>query len=224
MRILIIEDEKDISEFLRANLEAEYFVVDIAEDGERGSYLARTNEYDLIVLDNGLPRKPGSQVCQEIRANKITTPILMLSVQSATPLKITMLNSGADDYVTKPFSFEELLARINALLRRPQVVVDNVFRIDDLIVDTNKHKVIRGKKEIYLTRKEFVLLEYLIKQKGDVISRGKIIEHVWDDEIDPFSKTIEVHILNLRRKIDTSHKKRLIHNIPGRGYKIDVPA
>lgn len=220
MRILIIEDDKGISDFLKVSLENECFVVDTAEDGEKGSFLALTNDYDLIILDYILPKEDGHQVCEKIRKKGRTVPILILSVKSEVVTKVDILNIGADDYLTKPFSFEELLARIKALLRRPKQIESEVLKIDDLILDTKKHLVKRGKKEIYLTRKQFMLLEYLMKNQGMVLSRGMIMEHVWDMNTDPFSNTIEAHIRILRRKIDLPKRKKLIHTIPGIGYKI----
>jgi DNA-binding response OmpR family regulator len=223
MRILIIEDSKEITNFLKLSLEGEQFVVDVAEDGERGSFWARTNDYDLIILDNILPKKTGLEVCEEIRKSGKTMPIIVLSVRSETLTKIQLLNAGADDYLIKPFSFEELLARIRALLRRPKVIESEILQVDDLTLDTKKCLVKRGKKEeIYLTRKEFMLLEYLLKNSGSVLSRGMIMEHVWDMNVDPFSNTIESHILSLRRKIDSPGRKKLIHTVSGRGYKIDA--
>lgn len=222
MRILLIEDNKEIINFLQKSLKAECYIVDVAEDGEKGSFLARTNEYDLVILDYILPQKDGLAVCKEIRKDGKTVPIIILTVKSEVEDKITLLNSGADDYLTKPFSFAELLARIKALLRRPKKVEKEVLKIDDLVVNTNGHTTKRGAKEIYLTRKEFTLLEYLIRNQGKVLSRGMLMEHVWDMEADPFSNTIESHILNLRRKIDFNGKKKLIHTVPGRGYKLDI--
>ena len=222
MRILIVEDEKEIRSFIKKSLEAECFVVDAAEDGEKGSYLARTNDYDLVVLDNIMPKKNGLQVCEEIRNDKKNVPILILSVKSETTTKVDLLNAGADDYLTKPFSLDELLARIKALLRRPKQIKDDILEIDDLVLDANKHIVQRGKEKIYLTRKEFILLQYLMKSPGVVFSRSMIMEHVWDMSVDPFSNTIESHILSLRKKIDVKGKKKLIYTVSGRGYKMDL--
>lgn len=222
MRILIIEDEKEIGSFLKENLESECFVVDWESDGNKGSYMARTNQYDLLILDNLLPGKEGSQICQELREMGQMVPILMLSVQSDIPRKVNLLNLGADDYLPKPFSYTELLARVKALLRRPTQFVGDTLRLDDLMLDTQSYAVYRGERPIYLTRKEFELLEYLMRNKGKVLSRGMIMEHVWDINADPFSNTIETHVLNLRRKVDKNTKKRLIHTISGRGYKIDL--
>ena len=221
MRVLVIEDESGISRLLKAGLESEYFAVDIAEDGERGSYLARTNGYDIIILDNMLPFKNGKEVCDEVRKSGVTTPIIMLSVQADMTTKVDLLNKGADDYLTKPFSLEELIARIRALLRRPTTISSDVFDIDDLVLDTKRHTVFRGIREITLTKKEFMLLELLLRRKRTVVSRGTIMEHVWDMHIDPFSNTVESHILNLRKKLHTKGKKQLIHTVPGVGYKID---
>lgn len=222
MRILVVEDEEGIASFLKAGLESEYFAVDVAEDGERGSFFGRTNDYDVIILDNMLPKKNGDQVCDDIRKAGKTTPIIMLSARSELGIKVELLNKGADDYMTKPFSLEELLARIRALLRRPTIISSEILKTDDLTLDTKQHVIKRGDKEIYLTKKEFMLLELLLKKKGSVVSRGTIMEHVWDMNVDPFSNTIESHILNLRKKIALDGAKELISTLPGIGYKIEA--
>lgn len=219
MKILIIEDDKKIIDFLKASLEAEYFAVDVAHDGEKGLYLARTNEYDLIILDNNLPKKKGNEVCEMLRQEGKTTPILVLSVKTETHDKVELLNLGADDYLSKPFSFQELLARIRALLRRPQQIEGDVLSISDVTMDTKRLKVLHQDKEVLLTRKEFMLLELLMRNRGTVLSRSMILEHVWDINADPFSNTIESHIMSLRQKLDP--QKKLIQTIPGRGYRID---
>jgi DNA-binding response OmpR family regulator len=221
MRILIIEDDAKINNFLRISLESEYFVVDTTHDGEEGFYLAKTNLYDVIVLDSMLPSKTGLEICRELRTEGITTPIIGLSVKSETANKVGFLNAGADDYLTKPFSFEELTARIHAILRRPKGVQTDIIEISGLELDLKKHVVRKDGKEIYLTKKEFLLLEYLMKNQGTVLSRGMILEHVWDMNADPFSNTIETHIMMLRRKVDRDRELRIIHTIPGIGYKID---
>jgi DNA-binding response OmpR family regulator len=221
MRILIVEDDKNIREFLQSSLKAEAFAVDCAIDGEQGSYMARTNDYDIILLDNGLPKKDGLTVCREIRQAEKHMPIIVISVRSELPSKITLLNAGADDYVIKPFSYDELSARIRALLRRPKISHIDKLSIDTIVLDSATQKVLRGGERVYLTRKEFALLEFLLRNKGAVLSRGMIMEHVWNIESDPFSNTVEAHIRNLRKKIETK-KKHFIYNIPGRGYKIDV--
>jgi DNA-binding response OmpR family regulator len=220
MKILVVEDEKGIRDSIKASLEAEYFSVDVAEDGEAGSILARSNDYDLIVLDYILPKKLGLEICREIRTRQKAVPIIILSVISEPHKKVNLLNSGADDYLTKPFSFEELLARIRALLRRPQEIKSEILKIDDLVLNTTQHVVTLNGKEVYLTRKEFELLEYLMRNQGKVLSRGLLMEHVWDMNADPFSNTIETHILNLRRKIDLDAENKLIHTLPGSGYRM----
>jgi DNA-binding response OmpR family regulator len=221
MRILIIEDESKIAAFIKSSLEAEFFAVDVAEDGQKGAYEAQINEYDLIILDNVLPKKDGMTVCRELREAGKTMPILILSVKSETVLKTDLLNAGADDYLTKPFALAELLARVRALLRRPKKIEGDVLRIGDVSLDTKGFNVMRGKRDVPLTRKEFMLLHYLMQNEGAVLSRGMILEHVWDTNIDIFSNTIESHILSLRKKLRDTGKDRLIKTVPGRGYKIE---
>lgn len=221
MKILIVEDEREIREFLKRSLKAESFEVDVAEDGERGSYLARTGGYDLVILDNVLPKKNGFEVCKEVRLAGVITPILMLSVRSGTGTKVDLLDAGADDYLVKPFSLDELLARIRALLRRPQRVEGDVLRAGDLTVDTRRQSVRKNGKDVYLTRKEFMLLEYLMRNRGTVLSRHMILEHVWDMNADPFSNTIEAHIMSLRKKIGSKGRRGFIRTVPGRGYVVD---
>lgn len=222
MKILIIEDNISIRNVLRMSLENLSYAVDEAEDGERGSYFARINKYDLIILDNVLPKKMGQQVCEEIRESGISSPILLLSAKADVDSKVELLNSGADDYLTKPFSFSELEARMKSLLRRPQVIEDIILRGGGIELNSNTHEVIKNKKRIYLTRKEFMLLELLMKHTGKVVSRGVIMENVWDMNADPFSNTVEAHIRNLRKKLGDKGKK-LVRNIPGRGYKFPAP-
>jgi DNA-binding response OmpR family regulator len=223
MRVLIVEDELAIIDFLKKCFEAECFVVDLAYDGEQGSFLARTNDYDLVILDNIMPKKTGLEVCRDIRRDGRTVPIIVLSVRSEASEKVDLLNAGADDYLTKPFSLDELMARVRALLRRPRQIESDVYQIDDLVLDTSRYSVRRGAEEIRLTKKEFSLLKYLMKNQGVVLSRGMIMEHVWETSADPFSNTIECHILSLRKKIDGEGKSKLIQTISGRGYKIDPP-
>lgn len=223
MKILIIDDDKQIASFLKSALEAECFEVDVSNDGEDGSFLARTNEYDVIILDYNLPKKDGEEVCKEVRSDNISTPIIMLSVQSDTKTKTDLINTGADDYIAKPFSLDELLARIHAILRRPKILQSDIITLDDLEINTKSHIVKRGEKEISLTLKEFMILEFLMRNQGNVVTRAAILEHAWDMNADLFSNTIEAHISNLRRKIDISGKTRLINTISGRGYKISLP-
>lgn len=221
MRILIVEDDELVRTALKQALEAQCFAVDVATDGERGSFMGRTNAYDLVILDNMLPKRRGEQICEDIRKAGKTMPILLLSVQSEVKDKVAALNVGADDYLAKPFSHDELIARVRALMRRPTPIAEEILQFDDISLDVRSQKVMRGKQEIYLTRKEFMLLEYLLRNQGNVVSRSMLIDHVWDSSIDPFSNTIESHILSLRKKIERKRKK-IIQTVPGRGYKIDT--
>jgi DNA-binding response OmpR family regulator len=222
MRALIIDDEKDVRDLLSQHLRARCFAVDVAADGAEGSYYARTNEYDLIILDNMLPQKSGVEVCSDIRRTGGTMPILMLSALGETRHKVDLINAGADDYMIKPFSFDELMARTRALLRRPNRLQEEVFSVDGITIDVRNQSVRRGNNHIYLTRKEFMLFEYLLRYRGTVLSRGMIMEHVWDMTSDPFSNTIESHILSLRKKIGDTAQHRIIITVPGRGYKIEM--
>lgn len=217
MRMLLVEDNQEIRKILRLKFEAECFAVDEAPDGESGSFMARTNRYDIIILDNVLPKKMGGHICNEIRKELIDTPILMLSGQSDIFNKVTCLDGGADDYVTKPFSFEELKSRINALLRRPKNLLSEKIEINNISLDKNTHIVRVDGHRVYMTRKEFALLEYLLTNRGRILSRGEIMEHVWDINANPFSNTIESHIVSIRKKIGDKTKE-IIVNMPGRGY------
>jgi len=222
MRILIAEDDVQLAKIIKASLEAECYVVDIVHDGAEAIYNIKINDYDIIMLDNQMPEKTGIEVCREVRDFGKMVPILMLSVLDEATTKADLLNAGADDYMTKPYSLTELLARVRALLRRPQQIEEEILEIDNLKVDTRRNYVERDGKKIYLTRKEFMLLEYLLKNQSIVMSRGMIMEHVWDMNADPFSNTIESHILNLRKKIDIKDENKLIHTVPNRGYKIEM--
>jgi DNA-binding response OmpR family regulator len=220
MRILVVDDDKDIRGYLKANFEAECFIVDTAGDGEEGSFLARNKSYDAIILDNNMPHKSGIRVCEDVRRVGKNTPILMLSVEGDSEQKADSLDIGADDYLTKPFSYIELRSRIRALLRRPRETLAPRLQIGDLVLDTARQTVKRGKKYIYLTRKEFALLEYLMRNEGITISKNSLLEHVWEDEIDISSNTLESHVLNVRKKLGERPSNRLIHTLPGRGYQI----
>ncbi len=223
MRILIVEDNPDFLQFLKFRLEEKSFVIDAVENGAYGLDLAKTNTYDLILLDYSLPEKTGGEICVELRALGARMPIIMISgTATSLPNKIDGFNIGVDDYLVKPFYFEELLARINALLRRPPLKYDPVISFDDVALDTARQTVTRAGISVYLTRKEFALLEYLLRRAGNVASRGELLEHVWDSDTDLFSNTIETHIMNLRKKIDAPRKRKLIHSVPGRGYKLDT--
>lgn len=221
MKILVIDDDKDITNYIKAGLSDYSYAVEIANEPLNGSFMARTNIYDLIIIDYSLPQKCGVDICKEIRDSGNETPIIILTIHNEVRKKVQSLNSGADDYVVKPFSMDELKARITAICRRPKNIISSLIYIDDLIIDTNKKMVKRGDKQIYLTRKTYNLLEYLVRNRGLILSRGMIMEYVWNAESDPFSNTVEAHILNLRKKINIDGKKDLLRNIPGRGYIID---
>ncbi len=223
MRILIVEDEEKIAEFLKASLEGECFAVDIATDGEAGSYLGRTNPYDAIILDNALPKKLGIDVCRELRAKGVTTPIIILSVHSESYTKVQLLDAGADDYLIKPFSFGELMARLRALMRRSPVMTKNVLEFGDISLDLRSHIVTKNSEQIRLTRREFMLLEYFMRNPGIMLSRTMIMEHVWNMSIDPFSHTIETHVVSLRRKLgDQKRGGQIIRTMPNRGYIMET--
>lgn len=218
MRILIVEDEKKIADFIKRGLKEEGYAVDTAMDGENGLFLAKTNDYDLILLDLMLPRLDGVAVCKSLRQEKILTPIIMLTAKDALRDKVTGLDAGADDYLTKPFAFEELLARIRAILRKKSEKQMTKLQAADLELDLHTHKVTRSGKEIELTSKEYALLEYLMRNAGKVVTRTMISEHVWDIDFDTFTNVIDVYINYLRNKIDSGSKKKLIQTVRGRGY------
>ncbi len=221
MRILIIEDEHRLSNIIKKGLTDDGFAVDQAFDGEEGLYLAETEQYDLIVLDIMLPKLDGLQLCRELRQKKIKTPVLMVTAKSTTEDKVAGLDSGADDYMTKPFSFIEFRSRIHALIRRSHQEISPVLKVDDLEVDPLKHSVKRDGKAINLTPKEFAVLEFLMRHKGEVISRTMIVEHVWDYNFDGMSNVVDVFVVSLRKKIDGGYKKKLIQTVHGVGYKVD---
>jgi DNA-binding response OmpR family regulator len=222
VRILIIEDEHKIANAIKQGLEQEYFAVDVVYDGEEGLNTADTGEYDLIVLDRMLPGMDGIAICNSLRQQKIHTPILMLTAKDQIRDRVEGLDSGADDYLVKPFSFEELLARIRALLRRPHDAQGITLQVQDLTLDTVSYQVKRAGKEISLSSKEFALLEYLMRNAGRVLSKDNIIMHVWDFDSDILPNTVEAYIGYLRNKIDRPFKTgELIHTVRGFGYKID---
>lgn len=218
MRILIIEDEKKIADFLKRGLKEENYAVDCAYDGEEGHFLATTNEYDLIILDLMLPKMDGISLCRKLREEKINIPILILTAKDAIKDKVKGLDTGANDYLVKPFAFEELLARIRALLRARKDQPATMLKVGDLTLDLLTHKVMRSGKEILLTTKEYALLEYFMRNSGVVVTRTMLIEHVWDVNFEGFSNVVDVYINYLRNKIDHGHEKKLIHTIRGRGY------
>lgn len=222
MKLLLIEDEEELAQTLKQNLEAECFAVDWAENGDQGSFMARTNDYDIILLDYVMPGKNGDRVCTEIRKDGKDIPIIMLTVKSEISEKVNLFNLGVDDYITKPFSYKELMARIKAILRRPKNIKNEILTIEDIIIDPSAQEIrsTNNKKQIYLTRKEFMLFEYMARNQGKILSRGTLMEHVWDMNADPFSNTIEAHVLNIRRKLTQLTKKKIIKTIHNRGYRI----
>ena len=223
MRILVVEDERKIANAIKKGLEQESFAVDVAYEGQDGLGSALTIEYDLIILDRMLPEVDGIKICKAIRDKKINTPVLILTAKDKIRDRVEGLNAGADDYLVKPFAFEELLARIRALLRRPQGVKDNILKVDELILDTVTFEVKRSGKKISLSSKEFALLEYLMRNPGRILTKDNIIAHVWDYDADILPNTVEVYVGYLRNKIDKPFPKKrsLIQTARGFGYKIE---
>ena len=218
MRIMVVEDERKIAAFLQKGLKAEGYAVDVAADGEEGHFLAGTQEYDLVILDLRLPKMDGLTLCRTLRAEKFAGPILMLTVRDSVKDKVLGLDSGADDYLTKPFDFEELLARVRALLRKRGTAETTWLQADELVLDLLAHTARRGSVEIPLSPKEFALLEYLMRNAGVVVSRAMIAEHVWDVHFDSFTNVIDVSVNHLRSKVDRDFAKKLIQTVRGRGY------
>ena len=220
MRILLVEDEEKVSRFIVRGLTAEGFAVDAAVDGPSGLELATTYNYDLIVLDLMLPGLSGTEVLRQIRRTDHRVPILMLTARDAVADKVTHLEAGADDYLTKPFAFSELMARIKALLRRGSVERPSVLRVADLELDRLSQQVRRAGQRIELTVKEYALLEYLAANVGRVLSRTMIIDHVWDQSFDGATNIVDVYVRHLRTKVDEGYPKKLIRTVRGVGYKI----
>ncbi len=224
MRILVVEDEHKIANALKRGLEQETYAVDVCYSGKDGLDMAETEEYDLLILDLMLPEMDGLTITKTLREHKNHTPILILTAKGDISEKVEGLDSGADDYLTKPFSFEELLARVRALTRRPKNALSTKLKVDDLELDTTTYKVIRSGKLVQLSSKEFSLLEYLMRNAGKVVSKDKIINHVWDYDSDILPNTVEVYVKYLRNKIDKPFpsKKPLIQTIRGFGYKLSL--
>lgn len=220
MRILVVEDEKKVASFIKKGLEEELYSVDAVYDGKEGIKMALSNEYDLIILDIMLPYKDGVTILKEIREQKNVAPVLLLTAKDNIESKVSGLDSGADDYLTKPFAFEELLARVRALLRRQSSVKSIQLKTGDLILDTQTHKVNRAGNEIDLTAKEYSILEYLLRNKGRVISRTLLSEHVYDYHFDSNTNVIDVYINKLRNKIDRGYDLQLLQTVRGVGYTI----
>jgi len=218
MRILLAEDEARVAAFIAKGLREQAYAVDVAPDGAQAAYLASVNEYDLLILDVMLPRKDGRAVCRELRAAGLRTPILMLTARDAIDDRVAGLDAGADDYLTKPFDFKELLARLRALLRRPREVRPASLRVDDLTIDTASHRVTRAGRQLSLTAKEYALLEFLVRNQERVLRRDEIAEHVWDESFDAFSNVIDVYVRRLRGKLEAGAGRRLIRTRRGEGY------
>ena len=222
MRILIVEDEPVAATVLAKGLREHAYAVDVAGDGTAAFEQAIANDYDLMILDVLLPGINGVELCGRLRADGVTAPILMLTARGEPDQRVQGLDAGADDYLAKPYHFPELLARVRALLRRGPALASSVLTVDDLTVDTRARRIERAGRLIQLTTKEYALLEYLARRTGEVVGRGDIAEHVWDDSFDPMSNLIEVYIQRLRRKVDDGHAVKLIHTRRGAGYTLDI--
>jgi len=222
MRILVIEDERQLADIIKRGLEEEGYAVDTAYSGEEGEYLAEDFSYDLIVLDIILPKKDGIEVCLTLRQREVKTPILMLTCKGSVGDKVKGLDSGADDYLVKPFAFEELAARVRTLLRRESNLISSKLEVGDLVMDTSTRQVWRGQRYIELTGKEYAILEYLMRHPNIVITRTMLEQHVWDLEFDSISNLVDVYIRRLRRKIDEGDEDSLIQTVRGAGYRIKV--
>ena len=222
MRLLLVEDEKKVASFIKKGLEEEGYAVDWASDGEAGCVMGLDGVYDLVILDVNLPHKDGLAVLRELRDKDITIPILLLTVRATIEDKVIGLDTGADDYLPKPFAFQELLARIRALLRRRIEVGAPILTLANLSLDPAKRLVARNDKKIDLTSKEFALLEYLLRNKERVVTRTMISEHVWDQSFDTETNVIDVYVNYLRKKIDVDQEVKLIHTVRGVGYILKV--
>ncbi|HEY7745584.1 MAG TPA: response regulator transcription factor [Desulfuromonadales bacterium] len=218
MRILVVEDEKKVASFIKRGLEEESFSVDMAYDGEEGLYMAESNPYDLILMDLMLPKMDGLSVIKELRSRGNKAPVLCLTAKDTVEDIVSGLDSGSDDYLTKPFAFAELVARVRALLRRGTQDRGAEIRFADLRLDPVAHKVWRSNKEIELTAKEYALLEYFMRNPNQILTRTMIAEHVWDYTFDSFTNIIDVYVNYLRKKVDRDYDKKLIHTVRGIGY------
>jgi len=225
MHILIVEDERRMAQRIRRVLSEERHSVDLAHDGRTGLDLAGSDTYDLVILDLMLPEIDGLEVCRQMRSDGVKTPVMMLTARGAVEDRVAGLNRGADDYLIKPFAMEELLARVNALLRRREHSFEErrLLRIDDLELDLVRHEARRGGRVIELTTKEFALLDYLMRHPGQALSRNQIIDHVWRYDLDALSNVVDLYIHYLRDKIDQGHAHPLIKTVRGVGYKIAAP-
>ena len=222
MRILVIEDESKVGCFIKRALEEESYAVDLCEDGGKGLEMALATDYDLLVVDVMLPSMSGLDILKHVRQEHIHVPVLILSAQSQIDQRVKGLDAGADDYLTKPFAIDELLARVRALLRRGATESPGILQVDDLVLNPATRDVTRGGQRIELTLKEYALLEYLLRHAGRVLTRPMISEHVWNQDFDTFTNVIDVYVNYLRNKIDRGRSKKLIHTIRGSGYMLKV--
>jgi DNA-binding response OmpR family regulator len=220
VRILVAEDDRPVASFLKKGLEAEHYAVDIVPDGEEALYMAEEYDYDLLLLDLVLPKIDGLQVLRQIRTRKKNLPVLILTGRTRVEDRVNGLDIGADDYMTKPFAFRELTARVRALLRRGNSPADFTLQVEDLEMNLVERTVRRGERRIELTPKEFALLEYLMRNQGRAVSRPMIIEHVWNFSFDTMTNVVDVYINYLRKKVDEGTERRLIHTVRGVGYRI----
>jgi two-component system copper resistance phosphate regulon response regulator CusR len=224
MRILLVEDEPRVARFIAKGLREQSYAVDIAGDGDAALYKAEIDDYDLIVLDVMIPLRDGFDVCRELRRAGVTTPVLMLTARDAVNDRVEGLDAGADDYLSKPFDFKELLARLRALLRRRESLRTESLRVDDLTINTTNHTVERSGRNISLTAKEYSLLEFFALNAGKLVGRDEIGRHVWDENFDPFSNVIDVYVRRLRKKIDEGSNRPLIHTRRREGYVFSAEA
>ena len=222
MRLLVVEDEKKVASFIRRGLEEEGYAVDLVSDGKTGLIVGLDGIHDLIILDINLPKMDGLSILQELRNKKVKTPVLLLTVRAAIEDKVIGLDTGADDYLTKPFAFQELLARVRALLRRRAEADSPLLQVADLTLDPATRFVSRGDQKIELTAKEFALLSYFMRNPGRVLTRTMIAEHVWDYDFDPMTNVIDVYVNYLRKKIEAGGEAKLIHTVRGVGYVMKV--
>jgi DNA-binding response OmpR family regulator len=223
MRILVVDDDRRLCAVVKRGLLEEAYAVDLAYDGEEGEYLAEVNPYDLIILDIMLPNKDGIEVCHELRAKKVNPPILMLTAKDTVEDRVRGLDTGADDYLVKPFAFSELLARVRALLRREGMSKSPELRVGDLTLNTLTRQVWRGRRPVELTTKEYVILEYFMRHPNVVVTRTMLEEHAWDYDFDSLSNLVDVYIRRLRRKIDIEGEDSLIQTVRGAGYRLKAP-
>jgi DNA-binding response OmpR family regulator len=222
MRILVVDDDRRLCSVIKRGLLEETYAVDVAYDGEEGEYMGEVNPYDLIILDIMMPKKDGIEMCKELRSKRINTPILMLTAKDAVEDRVRGLDAGADDYMVKPFSFNELLARVRALLRREAVTKSPEIKLGDLVLNTLTREVKRGDRTIELTTKEYVILEYFMRHPNVVVTRTMLEEHAWDYDFDSLSNLIDVYIRRLRRKLDDNENESVLQTVRGAGYRLKV--